>query len=59
MIEGALTDAGGRAYLARQADENPSAFLSLLGKVLPRNVNADLSGQLDLRAFIQALGEPD
>lgn len=38
MIEGALQDAGGQAYLARQADENPSAFMGLLGKILPKDI---------------------
>src|SRR5215469_6613488 len=36
MILGALDDAGGQAYLAEQARENPVAFLTLLGRVLPR-----------------------
>ena len=35
MIVGALSDAGGQAYLARQAEENPGAFMTLVGKVLP------------------------
>jgi hypothetical protein len=35
MILGALSAKGGQKYLERQADENPTAFLSLLGKVLP------------------------
>jgi len=36
MIEGALSDVGGRQYLAKQATENPTAFLTLIGKVVPR-----------------------
>lgn len=40
MVRGALTDAGGREYLARQADENPTAFLSLIGKVIPKEIEA-------------------
>jgi hypothetical protein len=31
-------------YLAAQAEENPSAFLSLLGKVLPLQVNGPGEG---------------
>lgn len=42
MILGALEDAGGREYLARQAEENPSAFLALLAKVLPKNITAEV-----------------
>jgi hypothetical protein len=36
MILGALDDAGGQAYLAEQARENPIAFIALLGRLLPR-----------------------
>lgn len=39
MIQGALADAGGRKYLVTQAKENPSAFLTLLGKTLPKEIS--------------------
>lgn len=32
---------GGAAYLVEQAKENPSAFMSLLGRILPRDVKVD------------------
>ena len=35
MILGALNGAGGAGWLARQADENPVAFMALLAKLLP------------------------
>jgi hypothetical protein len=38
MILQALDGAGGAEYLQRQADENPAAFMSLVGKVLPMTV---------------------
>ena len=38
MILGALDDAGGQRYLARQAVENPGPFMALLGKILPTQV---------------------
>lgn len=41
MILGALSDVGGQAYLARQAEKHPQAFLALLGKVLPVTVKGD------------------
>lgn len=45
MIEQALSNVGGAEYLARQANENPAAFLGLIGKVLPMQVNhADNAG---------------
>lgn len=41
MVLAALTDVGGREYLARQALENPGPFLTLIGKVLPLQVSGD------------------
>jgi len=38
MILAALSDAGGQAYLAGQADKNPTAFMTLVGRVLPLQV---------------------
>lgn len=38
MILGALDQAGGEAYLLEQARENPTAFMTLLGKVLPKEM---------------------
>lgn len=35
MILAALDEVGGKDYLIRQADENPAAFMTLVGKVLP------------------------
>lgn len=45
MILGALDDAGGQKYLAQQAIENPAAFMTLIGKVLPKDLN--IGGQSD------------
>lgn len=46
MILGALSDVGGRDYLARQAEENPVAFLGLVGKVLPLQLAGAEGGAL-------------
>lgn len=35
MILAALAAAGGADYLLRQAEANPAAFMTLVGKVLP------------------------
>ncbi len=40
MILTALDKAGGVQYLQQQAQENPTAFLTLVGKVLPLQLNA-------------------
>lgn len=52
MILGALNAVGGQKYLARQAEENPNAFMSLLGKVLPMK----LAGQFQ---FVPLVVEAD
>ena len=38
LILRALHGAGGQAYLERQAEANPVAFMGLLGKVLPLQI---------------------
>lgn len=45
MILGALADVGGREYLVRQARANPATFMTLLGKVLPRDVAMTVDDQ--------------
>jgi len=46
MILGALDSVGGESYLAEQAEANPTAFLTLIGKVLPMAVNlGDANGE--------------
>jgi hypothetical protein len=47
MILGALEQAGGQAYLAEQAEQNPGAFLSLIGKVIPKEVSAEVRGVIE------------
>lgn len=51
MILGALEDAGGRDYLARQAEQNPVAFMGLVGRVLPLQLanNGDQPLVIDFR----------
>ena len=48
MILGALSDVGGQAYLAKQAKENPKAFLALLGRVLPTEITGKDGDPLSL-----------
>ena len=55
MVLGALEDAGGQKYLAKQAVENPGAFMSLLGRCLPKDItNSD--GSLSA-AFARLIAE--
>lgn len=42
-IEAAFQGVGGHEYLMRQAEENPQAFMTLLGKIIPTQVQNDLT----------------
>src|SRR4051794_32839625 len=53
MILGALDDVGGQAYLMRQAEENPTAFLTLIGKVLPTTLAGDPANPLRVTSRIE------
>lgn len=46
MVLEALNSAGGAKYLLAQARDNPNAFLSLVGKVLPMTVQGDPANPL-------------
>lgn len=56
MIETALSDAGGSAYLVARAQDTPGPFLALVGKLLPRDVH--LAGSVSV-SVVQALEELD
>jgi hypothetical protein len=42
MIREALEGAGGVDYLIDKAESHPAAFLALVGRILPLQVNADV-----------------
>ena len=44
MVLQALSNKGGVEYLEKQAEENPTAFLTLVGKVLPLQVTGEGGG---------------
>jgi len=54
MVLEALDRAGGVAYLKKQASANPAAFLSLVGKLLPREIRPEESGRLTIGDLIEA-----
>lgn len=52
MIETALAGAGGVEYLQRVAKKNPGAFLALVGKLLPKDINLKTPGGLVISVAI-------
>ena len=59
----AADEAGGKeglvGYLKRQAQENPGPFLTILGKVLPLQVNSATQGQIAIRWVDHGEPAPD
>lgn len=43
IIGNAFDTLGGEDYLVGVGKENPVAFLALLGKILPKDINADVN----------------
>lgn len=58
MILGALDDAGGQNYLAMQALENPSAFMTLVGKVLPTTLAGDPENPISIQEIKRTIVDP-
>jgi hypothetical protein len=54
MILAALDRAGGEEYLLEQAHDNPKAFLSLLGRILPTQI----TGQNDRDLIPESQADP-
>lgn len=52
MVLAALDDVGGKNYLIEQAKNNPTAFLTLLGKVLPTQITGEDGGPLKTESTI-------
>lgn len=46
MILTALEEVGGKEYLKIQAFANPNAFVGLVGKILPKDINATVEGKM-------------
>lgn len=57
MILDALNGAGGAAYLQRQAEDNPAAFMTLVGKVLPLQVSGADGGPLIVKVVDYGTGD--
>lgn len=49
MIAEALEITGGVDYLVRQSNENPVAFMNLVSKVIPKEVNATIDADVTQR----------
>ena len=55
MVLGALDRAGGEEYMFEQARNNPNAFLTLVGKVLPTQITGPNDGPVQVDAKYSGL----
>ena len=44
MLLASLDAVGGQSYFMRQAKENPNAYMSLIGKIIPAEVKNQITG---------------
>ncbi len=61
MVRQALEKAGGVAYLTRQANDQPVAFMALISKLIPAEIKASLEAQLPqvvIRDYRNRLTDP-
>lgn len=59
MIRLALDEAGGVSYLVRQAEANPAAFMSLVAKILPKEITATVEparSRAEVEAMLVSIG---
>jgi hypothetical protein len=59
MVINALNNAGGEKYLTEQAKDNPKAFLTLVGKVIPHQVTGPDGEGLSLNITLVDNGKAD
>ena len=52
MITAALSEAGGQDYLVQQGRDNPTAFLTLVGKVIPLQVSGGLDHNVTVKGAL-------
>lgn len=56
MVIQALARKGGVEYLVEQADANPTAFLTLVGKIIPHQVSGENGGPVSIEHVIRWAG---
>lgn len=59
MILAALDKAGGVDYLVTQSEENPTAFMTLVGKVLPLQLTGEDGGPVQIATVERRIVRPN
>lgn len=58
MVLASLSEVGGLDYLKRQAEENPQAYMALLGKIIPLQVTGPNDGPMQITVIDYAKADP-
>lgn len=46
---------GGELYLAEQAIKNPGPYMALIGKIIPKDINAVIGGDLTINSITRKI----
>ena len=46
---------GGEEYLVEQALQNPTAYMALIGKIIPKDINASIDGELNITSITRKI----
>ena len=57
MLQGALDEVGGQEYFVNLATTNPTAFVSLIAKLLPAEINASIDANVSLKDLPTSIDE--
>ena len=47
MLMGSLDSVGGQEYFERQAEANPVAYMTIIGKLIPNELKAEIDAKTD------------
>ena len=58
MILAALDNVGGVEYFITQAKENPVAFMTLIGRILPKEIVGEVNGSVQIASITRTIVDP-
>ena len=58
MILAALDNVGGVDYFVTQAKENPVAFMTLIGRILPKEIVGEVNGSVQIASITRTIVDP-
>ena len=58
MILAALDNVGGVDYFVTQAKENPVAFMTLIGRILPKEIVGEVNGSVQIASSTRTIVDP-